>query len=157
VASAAPGGITQVSTKPGQVHFAIRLLADGGALVAHSSNVLRLNSSGAVTQTCTIPGGSALFALNLDPDGTSFWTANINSTGTVFHVRISDCAVLNQFNPSPFVDTAGLSIFGEITQGGPGPDLGAVPEPGTLLLLGTSLAGLASAAWRRRSSDKQPQ
>ena len=137
----------------GGTSYALRLLSDGGALVAHTGNVVRLNSSGGVVQTCTVPGGTALFALNLDPDGTSFWTANINSTGTVFHVRISDCAVLNQFDPSPLVDTAGLSVFGEITQGGPGP-LNPVPEPTTMLLLGSTLTGLGIARWRHRKLGK---
>ena len=131
----------------GGVSYAIRLLTDGGALVAHTTNVIRLNSLGAVTQTYNIPGGTALFALNLDPDGTTFWTGNINATGTVFHVRISDGAILGQFNtvaPASGVDLAGLSIFGERTVGcEPNCPGGQIPEPATLVLLGSGLAVLA--------------
>ena len=129
--------------------FALRLLPDGGALVAHTSNVLRLNSSGAVVQTYTIPAGTFLFALNLDPDGTTFWTGNLSGTGTVFHVRISDGAILGQFNtvqPGGF-DLAGLTVFGEITQGCPdcggGGGTPGVPAPSTLILLGAGLVGLS--------------
>lgn len=58
--------------------YALRLLppgdGSGGLLVAHSTNVLRVNGSGAVVQTYDAPGEDLWFALNLDPDGTSFWS-----------------------------------------------------------------------------------
>lgn len=131
----------------GGVSFALRLLPGGGALVAHSTNVLRLDATGAVVQTYTIPGSTTLFALNLDPDGTSFWTGNIDSTGKVFHVRISDGAILGSFNtvaPASGFDLAGLSIFGEITQGcAPNCPGQNVPEPASMVLLGTGVAALA--------------
>ncbi len=139
--------LTDFTNSLGGTSYATRLLSDGGALVAHTSNVLRLDSSGNVIHTYTIPGSTTLFALNLDPDGTSFWTGNIDGTGTVFHIRISDGAVLGQFNTvAPGGnDLAGLSIFGEITQGG-----STVPEPGTLLLVGSGIVGLVGSAWRKR-------
>jgi streptogramin lyase len=141
----------------GGTSFALRLLSDGGALVAHTSNVLRLDSTGAVTQTYTIPGSTQLFALNLDPDGTSFWTGNIDSVGKLFHVRISDGFVLGSFNTvSPGGnDLAGLSIFGEITQGcgtNCGGGGGTVPEPATLLLLGSGLIVTIAVTRRARRS-----
>ncbi len=44
----------------------------GGALVADTQFVVRLDATGADVQHYTIPDTALLFALNLDPDGTSF-------------------------------------------------------------------------------------
>jgi hypothetical protein len=143
--------LTDFTSTLGGVSYALRLLADGGALVAHTSNVLRLDSTGAVIHTYTIPGGNNLFALNLDPDGESFWTGNIDSIGELFHIRISDGALLGSFNTVQpgGIDLAGLAIFGEITQGCEPNCNVQTPEPATLLLIGSGL--IAAMAVRRRA------
>ena len=93
-------------------------------LVADTSAVIRLDSSGAQVQTYTLPGATFLFALNLDPDGTSFWTADINN-GQVSKVDIKTGAVLKNWlatSASSFNDVAGLSVKGELTAPLPPPD-----------------------------------
>jgi RHS repeat-associated protein len=81
---------------PGSAAFANRLLppgdGSGGMLVADSQDVVRLNSSGQVVQTYTIPGEELLFALNLDPDGQSFWTAGVD-TGNIYKINITTGAI----------------------------------------------------------------
>jgi hypothetical protein len=95
-----------------------------------------------------------LFALNLDPNGTSFWTGDIN-TGDIVELDIASGAVQETIhtgvpNQQPARALTGLLIAGEITVGGPGPGPGpSVPEPSTFLLLGSGLAGLAVFAQRR--------
>jgi hypothetical protein len=99
--------------------YAHRILSGGGDLVACASEVVRLDSSGAIVQTYPVDPSQNLFALNIDPDGTSFWTADFN--GTIYHVDIATGLVINSFNASPAFDVAGLAVFGETTQGGPPP------------------------------------
>jgi hypothetical protein len=93
--------------------YAHRILADGGELVACASEVVRLNASGAQIQTYAVDPNHNLFALNIDPDGTSFWTADFN--GTIWHVDIASGHVINSFTATPKVDVAGLAIVGEPT------------------------------------------
>ncbi len=51
--------------------------------------------------------------MNLDPDGTSFWTGDL-SNGTITHVDIASGTILGQFNSLPGTQLAGLAIVGEI-------------------------------------------
>ena len=83
-------------------------------LVACTTQVYRLSSTGAVIQTYHLPGTSLLFALNLDPDNKSFWTADIFN-GEVFRVDISTGSIITQFNAGIFVSLAGLTVVGELT------------------------------------------
>jgi hypothetical protein len=82
---------------------------------------VRLDSAGNQIQMYILPGTTFLFALNLDPDGTSFWTADAFS-GELFKVDIASGAILQQWSAAGapnFVDIGGLSIKGEIIVAGP--------------------------------------
>ena len=104
----------------GGAAFALRILPSGGVLVADLDRVVRLDNSGNVAQTyfaSSIEDGNAspvLFALTLDPDGKSFWTADLG-TGTVWKIDISTGAV-DVTIPTGFLNSvAGLVVFQEIT------------------------------------------
>lgn len=98
--------------------YANRIIPGSGGevLVACTSDALLLSSTGTVLQTYNISGESFLFALNLDPDGTSFWTAGY-FTGNIYRVDIATGAVLTTFNAPHFESVAGLAIFNEPTVG----------------------------------------
>ncbi|WP_456478613.1 hypothetical protein [Geoglobus ahangari] len=95
--------------------YALRILPGGGVLVADSENVKRLNSSGAIVQIYDLTGFNSWFALNLDPDGKSFWSGDF-SNGKFVKFNISTG------NAETIIDTGqggsslfGLAVFGEIT------------------------------------------
>jgi len=133
-----------IGTMSGGAAYAIRLLGDGTALVADSATVDRVNlTTGAVVQTYVIPGSAgSLFALNLDPNGTDFWTGDF-STGDLWRVNIATGAVEQTIATGAAGNLFGVSVYGEITQS-------STPEPGQL---GTSLAliGLLAFLGYRRS------
>jgi len=132
--------------------FALRLLPGGGLLVAHTNNVLRLDASGNIVQTYLPSNAGTLFALNLDPDGTSFWTAGLSST-TIYRVDIATGNVITSWNASKdgASEVAGLAVFGEITIGGPGPGTGgATPEPATMAIMAGGLGVLVLVRRRRK-------
>jgi streptogramin lyase len=146
--SGAPG----LFTSKGNELFALRLLDNGDILAANGSNqVVLFDANGNIIQSYTLPGASEIFALNLDPDGTSFWTGDIGGSTGIWEVDIATGNILEHWNASKdgASEVAGLAVFGEITQGGPGP--GPVPEPASLALLGSGLVGLV-ALWRRRKT-----
>jgi streptogramin lyase len=101
------------------IAYAHRLLPSGGMLVADTSEVVRLDASGNQTQTYSLPGISLLFAINLDPDGTSFWTADLIS-GEVFKVDIATGTIIKQWSgvAAGFTAAGGLAVKGEIIVGG---------------------------------------
>lgn len=93
--------------------YALRIRQNGEILVACSSEVVRLSPTGSVIQTypdSSLPGASYLFAMNLDPDGTSFWTADFYN-GNVYKVDIATGAVLEQFNAGSS-GVRGLALVG---------------------------------------------
>ncbi len=97
--------------------YALRLRPNGELMVACQEAVHRLSAQGANLRTYTRQSigetdAAGLFALNLDPDGTSFWTAGLNS-GSVFRVDIASGAVLASFNSGPG-GVGGLAVYDEL-------------------------------------------
>jgi len=107
------------ATLPASPCYAHRIRPNGEVLVACTSAVFRLSASGAVIQTFSVPNTIDLFALNLDSDGTSFWTADYTS-GEVVKVDIATGSVLTSFTTPPQSVLGGLAIVGEINVGGGG-------------------------------------
>ena len=95
--------------------FALRIRINKDVLVANGINILRLDSNGTLVQTYDVAGQNSWFALNLDPDGTSFWSADFTSAN-VYKISIATGAVLTSFNTGTGTFTVfGLAIKGEIT------------------------------------------
>jgi YD repeat-containing protein len=79
--------------------YALRIRPNGEVMVNSSSEVLRLNTQGQVIQTypdSTLPGSGSLFGLNLDNDGTSFWTSDYGPD--IYRVDIASGSVLHHIN-----------------------------------------------------------
>lgn len=94
---------------------ALRHLADGSILVADSSEVLRVDSGGSIIQHYTGFGAGSLFSLNLDPDGTSFWTGDYDN-GHFYKVDIGSGTVLKDVDTGKgYYQLFGLVVFGEQT------------------------------------------
>ena len=116
-----------VAQLPGSNAYAVRIRPSGDVLVADSEEVVRLDSSGNQIQTYPLAGESSLFSLNLDPDGTSFWTADF-ATSDVLKVDIATGNTLVKFT-APGNSVFGLSVKGEITVGGKPTAVVAVSPP----------------------------
>ena len=93
---------------PGDSAYALRLLPGGGVLVADTETIERLDSTGADIQTYDAPGEDNWFALNLDPDGKSFWSAD-QTTGHVYRFDIATGSIISSFDAMPDVDVAGIA------------------------------------------------
>ena len=110
--------------------FELRLRPNGDVMVACQSEVARLDSSGKVLQTYPLPGSPFLFAMNLDPDNTTFWTADYFG-GTIFHVDIASGTVLHTISSRPNTVLGGIAVVGEINVATQcSPPLNLVGNPG---------------------------
>lgn len=150
-----PGGAQNADfSNVGGVQYALRIIPTGtyagDVLVANSSNALLISSTGTVLQTYTLPGnGGGDFALNIDPNGTDFWTADY-ATNTVWEVNIATGAIDAQWTSNGNCGVGaycgaiyGLVVYGQQTaSGGGGGVVTGAPEPGTLTLLAGGLLSL---------------
>ncbi len=96
--------------------YALRLRPNGEALVACSARVYRLDKAGRVLRAYTaraLGEKSILYALALDQDGASFWTAGFES-GHVYHVDIATGRVLGRFTEPPYQVLGGLAVVGDV-------------------------------------------
>jgi hypothetical protein len=82
---------------PGDAAYHLRILPDGGVLVADSAVIVRLDASGNQIQTYTAPGEPNLWGgLDLVGDGT-FWASNAY-TDNIYKFDLTSGAVLASFN-----------------------------------------------------------
>jgi hypothetical protein len=108
---------------PGSNAFALRILppgdGSGGVLVADREVIVRLNGAGMVVQQYDQPGEDIWFALNLDPNGTSFWSGDAGS-GNFYRFNIATGAVeVGPINSGAGpLNLNGLCLKGEPTAGG---------------------------------------
>ena len=139
--------------------YALRLLppgdGSGGLLVADTATIKRLDGTGAVTQTYDAPNENQWFALNLDPNGTSFWSGDL-TTGNVYRFNIATGAI--EVGPVAAGAADGICVKGERTAAvsppappAPPPSSpvgGAAPPPASLPVPAkatVSVAGLRTA------------
>ncbi len=99
---------------------AIRLLppgdGTGGLLVADGLNVKRLDETGRVIQTYDADATDSWFALNLDPNGTSFWSTD-QETDQVYRFDIESGRMERTFQAGPGETVFGVCLKGELTAG----------------------------------------
>jgi len=82
---------------PGAFTHDLRVLPDGGVIVANADVITRLNAFGVVTRTFEMPGESALWAgLDLVGDGT-FWVGNY-FTSNIYRFNLDTGALVAGFN-----------------------------------------------------------
>jgi hypothetical protein len=86
-----------VAPLPGSAAQDLRILPDGGVLVASGEVIARLDASGVLTQTYGVPPEPSLWAgLDLVGDGT-FWVGNYE-TSNVYRFDLTTRAVIGSFN-----------------------------------------------------------
>jgi PKD repeat protein len=90
----------------------LRILADGGVIVADLFDVVHLNSSGQPVMTYSVPGEQCLYGVALDQDGTSFWSSDYCSSN-IYRFDIASGKQLSKFNTgTPSGTVFGLAIAG---------------------------------------------
>ena len=129
------GQLPDFATLPGSGNaYAFRLLPpfDGstGLLIADSNEVKRLDATGNVIQTYTVAGVSNFFALNLDPDGTTFWSGSF-SDGILYRFNIAaGGAPIQMINTGSAGNLFGVCLRGEVTSAAsPTPSPSPTPTP----------------------------
>lgn len=113
--------------------FALRLLppfdGTGGLIVADRDDIVRVNSAGVVAQTYDVAGENDWFAMNLDPNGTSFWAGSFG-LDNFYRFNIATGAVeVGPISAGTGNTLFGLAVVGEITGGQNNPPIFEPPSP----------------------------
>src|ERR1043166_535967 len=100
---------------PGTAAYALRILPNGDVLAADTEFIVRLDDAGNVIQQYDHGDNNLWFALNLDPDGKSFWSAD-QVTREVAKFDIASGAISVTFTGATAgPSVAGITVKGEIT------------------------------------------
>ncbi len=114
--------------------FQLKILENGDVLVADSNADLLLDSNGNVINTypcSSMPNcGGQLFAISVDPSGTSFWTGDSDS-GDIYQISIANGQVLKTINANTG-NLYGLSVDNQIEVAAPPPTQTTVPSTLTI-------------------------
>lgn len=122
---------------------ALRIRDNGEIIVACDTEILRLDNLGNTLDTYQ-PGADEYFALELDPDGTSFWTAGVFS-GEVYRVDMESGDLLHNFTAQMLSNKLkGITIY---TGGEPGPTPTTSYTSVDVSSFGSSNAAGNSALW----------
>ncbi len=123
--------------------FELKILANGEVLVADSSQDILLNADGSVNHVypcSSMPGcGTQLFAISVDPSGTSFWTAD-SSTGNIYQINIATGAVMQTINTGSGT-LYGLSVDNQLEVANPQLPTSSTPPPVPATLTVQPVAG----------------
>ena len=94
---------------PGPFTHDLRVLPDGGVVVANANVVTRLDSSGNVMRTYEVPGSALWAGLDLVGDGT-FWAGNYFTSG-IYRFNLDTGAQLASFNSgTPANSVVGIRV-----------------------------------------------
>lgn len=125
---------------PGANTFALRLLppgdGTGGLLVATSNAIERLDGAGHIVQTYNAAGETKWFAVNLDPNGTSFWSGDATSDNFYRFNIATGAKEVGPINIGSSPDQlVGICVKGELTAA-PSPTPTPTPTPTCSPLVG---------------------
>src|SRR5437660_2158617 len=100
----------------------LRILPDGGALIADKQDIVRIDSAGRIITRYNPSGESCWVSLTLDPDGKSFWAVDYCSSD-IIRFDITSGNQLTKFNSgTPTQTVFGIAMRGataETTPAGP--------------------------------------
>lgn len=115
------GNIT--SNLPGSRAFALRFLPpdcdgdSGGILVADSQTIVQITETGQIVRQYDTSGVNTWFALNRDPDGATFWSANLRGQ-TVFRFNLNASSPIAQIDVAASLANGegivGIAVVGEL-------------------------------------------
>jgi PKD repeat protein len=109
------------------IGLGLRMLPDGGTLIANKQDIVRLDSAGRIITRYNSSGESCWVSLTLDPDGKSFWAVDYCSSD-IIRFDITSGNQLTKFNSgTPTQTVFGIAMRGATTETSPAGPLIASP------------------------------
>ena len=89
--------------------FGMRVGTNGEWLIANQIDIKRISSTGSIMAIYDAPREDSWFALNLDPDGVTFWAASYTGS-TIYRFDIATGRVVTMFGTGD-IKVGGLAIY----------------------------------------------